>query len=214
MSQLVDYDFPEFQIKGAAIAFTTDSFDKYVDETIRNADDAAHSVLVRYVAEPPFEEVEAARRRFPLFAHKLCDILIEVAGFVRDSAIFDEPLAEDTPPGVLGLAGLSAAEALKLREQYKGERLRIVVAHDNQRKKLFACVLRPDEDAVRLLREERKNGKGYGKACRSAALTSIVWSNMKPEDAFARWPALPALALADKIVELGGATAERRFRRR
>ena len=214
MSTRVEFEFPAFRIKGVALAFTQEGFERYIDHSMRNGDDAAQAVLARHVEEPSFEEVEAARRRFPLFANKLCDILCEVAGYARDSAILDEPLNADTPRGVLALAGLGREEATKLCQQHDGENLMLVVVRDAERRKLFSCVVRPDEDAARLLREDRKAGKGFAKACRSAALSAIVWSDQPPEAAFERWPAIPVLCLADKIVEVAGAGADRRFRSR
>lgn len=214
MSKRVEFEFPGFGLKGLAIAFTLESFERYIDGTIRNADDAAQAVLARNVEEPPFEELEAARRRFPLLANRLCDILVEVAGFARESAILEEALNADTPRGVLAMAGLPPEDATKLREQHAGEKLLLVVVRDSDRKRLFSCVLRPDSEAARLIREDRKNGKGFAKACRSAALSAIVWSDQKPEDAFEAWPAIPVMCLADKIGEVAGVAADRRFRQR
>lgn len=214
MSTRVEFEFPGFGVKGVAVAFTPDSFDRYIDQTLRNADDAAHAVLARHVEEPSFEQVEEARKRFPLFPHKLSDLLVEVAGYAGDAAIFEEPLTAETPRGVLAMAGLSPEDAAKVREQHAGENLLLVVVRDGERRKLFACALRPDEEAARLLREARRNGKGFAKAARSAALSAVVWSDQKPEDAFARWPAIPALCLGDKIVEVAGSSADRRFRAR
>jgi hypothetical protein len=214
MSQRVEFEFPEFGFRGVAVAFDVASFDKYVDQTVRHADDAAHGVLARHVESPAFEEVEDARRRFPLLPHRLCDILCEVAGFVRDSAVFEEPLSAETPPGVLGMAGLTRDDAAKLLEQHAGQNMRIIVVRDADRRRLFSCVIRPDEEAARLIREERKNGKGFAKACRSAALAAMAWSSMRPEEAFEKWPAIPALCLADKVCEVAGANADRTFRRR
>jgi hypothetical protein len=115
---------------------------------------------------------------------------------------------------VLSFAGLSSEDAGRLRTEAGGASQRVVIVRDAARVKLFACVLRADGMACALIREERPKGKGYGKACRSAALSSIVWSDRKPDEAFARYPAIPALVLAEHIVELGGADAVRTFRRR
>lgn len=211
----VDFEFPAYGFKGTAIAFEQDSFERYIDESLRNGDDAAEGVLVRNVEAPGYEEIEATRARFPYLAISLCNLLVEYAGYVRDSAIFEEALREDTPLNVLRMAGLSPEEATKLCAAHPGEALRLVVVRDADRKKLFACVIRPDEEAARLIREPKKgNGKGFGKGCRSAALSAIVWSDIPPAEAFARWPAIPALCLADKIVEVAGANADRQFRGR
>ncbi len=210
----VEFDFKEFGVKGTAIAFTQDSFARYVDEHLRNADDASHSVVVRNVSEPGFDELDRLAKTFPLFPQRVIDVLVEDAGFVRSSAVMVESLNEETPSGVLRLAGLSAEEASKLRADAGNTPQRIVIVRDGERQKLFACVLRTDGVACQLLREERTKGKGYGKACRSAALSSIAWSDKKPEEAFERYPAIPALVLAEHIIELGGVDAVRTFRRR
>lgn len=210
----IEFKFQDFGIKGTAVAFTEESFARYVDETLRNPDDAAHSIVVRNVSEPGFEEIDKTVKAFPLFAQRIVDVLTEDAGFARSSAVLVEPLNDDTAPGVLRLAGLSAEDAKRLRDEAPGAPQRIVIVRDGERMKLFACVLRADGVACALLREQRPKGKGYGKACRSAAIASIVWSDRKPEETFERYPAIPALALAEQIVELGGADAVRTFRRR
>lgn len=205
---LIDFEIDDF--KGAAYAFTPESFDKYADGTIRNADDAARAVMAERVAEPGLEVVEKACRRMPLLPQRVCDVLCEAAGFAGDEATVEEALTADTPPGVLKLAGMSTEEAERVCRECPDDRLRIVIVRDRHRHTLFACVIRPDEEAIRLLRGERK--KGYARLCRSAALASIVWSGEKPEEAFAQWPAIPALILAPRILELGGSGATRRFR--
>lgn len=209
---VIEFEFDEFNFKGAAYKFSQATIDRYVDESFRNGDDAAQGVLARQLAEPPFEEVQKARRRFPLMAQRVCDLLCEAAGYAGQEAVFQEPLTTDAPPGILGMAGLSQEDAENVLRERADDKLEIVIVRDGERRRLFACVIRPDEEALRLLRGEQK--KGYAKLCRSAALASIVWSIEKPEDAFERWPAIPAFVLGPLILKLGGAGATRRFRDR
>lgn len=212
--RLVNFNFEKFGLAGKAVAFTPETFDRFLDDTIRNADDAARGLFIRAVAEVTQGDATEARRVFPLVVQRLSDVLTAEAGYVRESATMQDALDAGTPPGVLAHAGLSAEEAAGLLAKRRGklDPLRVVVVHDADHEKIFACVLRaPSDAALGLL---RKKGKGYGKACRSAALDSIAWSNKTPEEAFSEHPAIPGLVLAEILLEMGDDANARQFRGR
>ena len=214
MAGEIEFSFPEIGLEGVARAFTEATFDAFLDDMTRNADDAAQGLMVRAVIEPGYEAIRKVAEGFPLLANRICDILTEDAGATRSSANLDDALNAETPPGLLGIAGLSAEQAAELLAKHAPAALRLLTVCDGDRKPIVSVVLRTPDDATLALLREPGGKKGYGKACRSAALSAIVWSSKPIAEVFARYPAIPAFVLAEKIASMGDRSAARRFRRR
>ena len=211
----VDFEFPAAGLSGLARAFSQEECETYIDHAMRQRDDAAVWVLRRFVTSPGFEVIEEARRDFPELAQHVADGLCEVAGCYRQTATTEDALDFDTPPGVLAFAGLDAAKVTELKTKFPTTRLVLITVCNDDCERLAAFVVRaPDEGTLRLISKARADKKGFAKAARSASLNVIVWSSEPAKEVFERYPALPALVLGPRIIEIGDRSADARFRRR
>lgn len=213
----IDFEFPDAGLSGKATSFTEATFYTYLDDLLRNADDANDGLLARAVFEPAYEEIEKARQGFPRLAASVADLLCQDAGLSREVAPLEDELNAETPPNVLRRAGLPAEVGAGLVSDAAagGYRLKLVTVRAPDRSTLFACVLRSPEDAALItMRDAREKKKGYGRAARGAALASVVWASSRIEDTCTRYPAIPSLVLAPILIEMGDRSAEARFRRR
>jgi hypothetical protein len=215
VDRLIAPDLAQWGLSMLLLPFSLGSFDRYVDDSLKDEDSANEGLLVRHAVFHNPAEIRSARARC-IGLPKLCwHALAADAGYPSPPAWkMVDPFNVDTPPNVLAEAGLDEPAAEQLLTKLGKRDAKIVAVRDDSSAMIFAAVLGEPGEAERAqLRRAETEKRGYAAACRSAADGCIAWSRSPPAETWPRYPAIPVLVLAEVIATMGGTSATGRFRR-
>lgn len=222
----IDFEIPEFGITGSAQAFDLKSMSRYIDEGAvpgASVGDTNERLMMRHLVslevdgKSDDDTMEIARKRCGALPGLVADGLAEAAGLPvkAPEAKQADALEDPMPPFLIAKVGLTAEKVIELLGAYPDVPQRLIIVTGSTGKPIFAATLRaPDPDELEILRAARGKGKGLAAALLSIVKACVTWSRDALDGAFARYPAIPLLVLMDDLYELGGSSADVKFRGR
>jgi hypothetical protein len=200
--------FPDLDVAVIARPLTQAEFSRYIDERMRNEDDAKVALFATHVLWPLPNDADALRGELPALPYEVARELERIAGVVPGEPSV-EVLTKQTPPATFTAIGLSAETAAELLQRYSGPRQLSIVRLPRLD---FAAVMKRPTAALYDATKERvadaqRAGKGFWGVCQQATIDTVVWCCEPIGDVLARYPALPTSDLIGVFFRLGGAGA-------